>query len=106
MSIRDTIKEKRNLWTPQAWLAVWEASKALYELLYSFGYFIVYPFVQGCIAFYNTAIKDFIGKSKEAWIIVKEKGIDFGKKVKSLFAKKSEDPEVPEEPVDIPDKVW
>ena len=103
MSIRDTIKEKRNIWTPQAWLAVWEASKALFELLYSFGYFIVYPFVQGCIAFYNTAIKDFIGKSKEAWVTVSAKAIDFGKKVKSLFAKKSEEPIVPEEPEIVTD---
>ena len=60
-------------------------------------YFLIYPFIEACKAFWNEVIKPFWAHVKVAWARLVCRAKKLWKEITDIFKKKGE--EVPEEPV-------
>ena len=99
MTFREKMKQLRKNFTPQAWIEIWEATKALGIVIYTFGNFFVYPFIQACKAFWMDVIKPFWSHVKVAWGRLGYRIKNLWKEIKDVFKKKEE---IPVEPPTIP----
>jgi len=102
---RTWIEWLRNNFTPSAWKEIFEAGKALIDLLLTFGYFFIYPFIESCKAFWIKVAKPFWSHCKVAWARIVNKAKILWKELLDVFNKKKEE-EVVEPAIDEPKREW